>query len=369
MVWLLVVMVATLVTFILPESFSSRTRIKIERDRTDISGFVESAPANTYDPYFIQTEVELIQSEVILGKVVAELNLDTVWGKKYGVERLKSTEVIPMLKNQMSVNPQRNTSLIEIRFFSERPDEAAKIANCIADVYRRHRHDQRKEPIQGGIKALEERFQAQEEKVRVAQTNVDRLREDLEREVGTAITNDSARAAHSRPYLEAKRNLEELERFRQSLDIKIANEQVDLALPATSMVQIVDTAKPGLMPVRPNKPLNIFVGIIVGGMGGLFLATLVFVLQHRYFRRMSGIPRTQLPPRFRAVVHILIALVVGVIVGYLLANPLDSGTIIGVPLTLLLGAIGSGYIELANARPASESAPRPIEPKYATLKQ
>jgi len=36
-----------------------------------------------YDPYFIQTEFELIQSEVILGKVIEELNLNVEWGKKY----------------------------------------------------------------------------------------------------------------------------------------------------------------------------------------------------------------------------------------------------------------------------------------------
>ena len=39
-VFLLVVITATLVTFILPESFSSIARIKIEHDQSDISGMV-----------------------------------------------------------------------------------------------------------------------------------------------------------------------------------------------------------------------------------------------------------------------------------------------------------------------------------------
>src|SRR5207237_8888361 len=70
-VFLLVVITATLVTFILPESFSSTARIKIERDQTDIGGMADRGQyAGTYDPYFIQTEFEVIQSEVILGKVV-----------------------------------------------------------------------------------------------------------------------------------------------------------------------------------------------------------------------------------------------------------------------------------------------------------
>ena len=62
-VFLLVVITATIVTFILPESYSSKARIKVERDTTDIPGV--SGPnqmAGVYDPYFIQTEFEVIQS-------------------------------------------------------------------------------------------------------------------------------------------------------------------------------------------------------------------------------------------------------------------------------------------------------------------
>jgi len=38
------------------------------------------------------------------------------------------------------------------------------------------------------------------------------------------------------------------------------------------MVEIVDSAKPGLKPVRPNKPLNIALGIIIGLVVGIGLA-------------------------------------------------------------------------------------------------
>src|SRR5215510_5393517 len=72
-VFLLVVLTATLVTFILPESYASSARIKIEREQSDISGISDRGMVNGYDPYFIQTEFELIQSEVILGKVIDEL--------------------------------------------------------------------------------------------------------------------------------------------------------------------------------------------------------------------------------------------------------------------------------------------------------
>ncbi|OQC23651.1 MAG: Tyrosine-protein kinase YwqD [Verrucomicrobia bacterium ADurb.Bin063] len=303
----------------------------------------------------------------------------------------------------------RGTSLIEIVVYSEKPEEAARIANAIADAYKTHRQEQRAQLSRGGIKALEERFAEQEAKVKAAQERVDNLRKELnisdamasgdgpsplmtaetlrkieslriesqaeyvrqatrldrlknlgkelgpeglaqaittdapdtlltslldqltmaeqrlialeadygpentevlkckglaedlhkkiksrvegimlgldtrvlslsnslvnlQQEVGRATTNDVTQANLTRPYFEAKRALEELQRFRQVLDAKIAFEKIDVELPKTLMVEVVDRAMPGLRPVRPNKPLNIALGIIIGLVVGVGLA-------------------------------------------------------------------------------------------------
>src|ERR1051325_5199001 len=85
-VFLLVVITATIVTFILPESFSSVATVRIEHNVADIDPLANSRSISQqgYDPYFIQTEFEVIQSEVILGRVIKEKNLNEVWGKKFG---------------------------------------------------------------------------------------------------------------------------------------------------------------------------------------------------------------------------------------------------------------------------------------------
>src|SRR5690348_7531286 len=77
-VFLLVVITATIVTFILPEAFSSMARIKVERDVADVPGVAGGVAfgSSQYDPYFIQTEFEVIQSEKILDQVVDSLNLN-----------------------------------------------------------------------------------------------------------------------------------------------------------------------------------------------------------------------------------------------------------------------------------------------------
>src|ERR1700741_111837 len=82
-VFLLVVITATLVTYILPEQFSSTAKIKVERDSPDISGCDAQFSQRGFDPYFIQTEFEVLQSEVILNPVITTLDLNDKWGKKY----------------------------------------------------------------------------------------------------------------------------------------------------------------------------------------------------------------------------------------------------------------------------------------------
>ena len=408
-VFLLVVITATLVTFILPESYASAARIKVERDSTDVSGIGDRGGLMSgYDPYFIQTEFEVIQSEVILGKVIELLDLNTLWGRKYaGGEKLKTDETRAILKGRLDLRPVRSTSLIEIRVFSEDKDEAANIANAIAKAYRNHRLDQRRELTLGGIKTLEDRFTEQENKVKTIQDDLERFRKELKisdmdasgmapttlmeaetlrnyerlrvegkitylglqkeldqlksltqdriqlREVTRRMSQDSIlneltsqlniseqqlvrlrkdlandhpdvqrlqaqvdllnqkidscvngiivsfqngadaskakvealekvvedarkldeeKAAKSRPYFDKKREFEEAVRLRNILNMKIATERIDVSLGRNTVVEVVDNATPGAKPVRPNKPLNIALGVIIGLVVGVGLA-------------------------------------------------------------------------------------------------
>src|SRR5882757_9948648 len=75
-VFLITAIIATAVTFILPESYASTARIKVEPEVQDVSGLTGGQTASTaaFDPYFIQTTFEIMQSEVVLSNVVARLN-------------------------------------------------------------------------------------------------------------------------------------------------------------------------------------------------------------------------------------------------------------------------------------------------------
>jgi succinoglycan biosynthesis transport protein ExoP len=184
-VFLITFTIATVVTFILPESYSSTARIKIEPDIiSDIPGVTAGGGGDVtyapYDPYFIQTAFEIIQDQVVLNKVIAKLDLNTLYGKRYnGGVPMQQFLTTTMLKRRLSLDPVRNTKLIEITVFDEDKNMAAEIANAIVEAYKDYRLNLHADQGQRGIKALEDQYQADEIKIDAAQQKVDQLRTDL----------------------------------------------------------------------------------------------------------------------------------------------------------------------------------------------
>jgi capsular polysaccharide biosynthesis protein len=133
-VFFITLIVATAITFILPESYASTARVLVKPTATS------SSQAPTYDPYFIQTTLEIIKSPAVLNPVIDTLNLNQAWGKKYfNGELLKSSETREILKQRVQLVPVRNTMLIAITVYSDDKEEAAQIANAIASAYRDYR--------------------------------------------------------------------------------------------------------------------------------------------------------------------------------------------------------------------------------------
>src|ERR1017187_2461673 len=181
-VFLLIAITATVVTFILPESYSSTARIEINPDSTDIPGMTGGLAYSSagYDPYFIQTEFEKMQSEKVLGRVIEALDLNNKWGVKYnGGTPLKTDDTMQLLKQRMSLSPERNTKLIDITVYSEDKDDAARLANGIAQAYQDYRLWLRNTTTVNGIAGLLADYQAEEDHIQTIRTNVDRCREEL----------------------------------------------------------------------------------------------------------------------------------------------------------------------------------------------
>ena len=101
-------------------------------------------------------------------------------GQKYfNGETLKTTETMEILKQRMQLAPVKNTKLISITVYSDDKNEAAQLANAIAEAYRSYRVQSRRELTEGGLKTLEEQFQEQEQEIKTNQDYVEQLRQQL----------------------------------------------------------------------------------------------------------------------------------------------------------------------------------------------
>ena len=406
-VFLITAIIATAVTFILPESYASTCKIKVENEVNDSPGGYAPTPSQTmYDPYFIQTTFEIMQSSLVLSNVISTLNLNVEWGKKYfNGETLKSTETMEILKGRMGLAPVRNTKLISITVYSDDAKEAALLANTIADAYKNYRLDTRAQTTRKGLEVLEGQYLTESNNILNAQHQIENLRRELGitvdqadsagftpslttdqlqalhtqmiegeraykeqstqleqlksldktklRDVLPNVINDGALAdllgklheaqqkiatlkidysidnlnvtrvqtlldtlnkqiddritgiisslesqasakkasldaltqsvedaklrdqtesAKNQPYYDAKRNLEQLREMHKLLYSKIEAEKLDAEIPKTQMVQVTDRAEPGKAPVKPNKTVNIVLGLIFGLIMGIGLA-------------------------------------------------------------------------------------------------
>ncbi|MGV3773988.1 MAG: GumC family protein, partial [Verrucomicrobiales bacterium] len=179
-VFLLVVLTTTAVTFVLPETYMSFARIEVNKDSSGVPGLLQIQQSSTIDPYFINTEFEKIKSQKVLERVIQNLRLTEVWAKKYKTESLKMSEVYAMLSRQIDVRQFRNTSLIEIRAYSDDKNEAAAIAQKIAEVYQQTRLEVKRSQSEAGVAALKEEYAKQQEFMEEKQKVVDDLRQQLQ---------------------------------------------------------------------------------------------------------------------------------------------------------------------------------------------
>ena len=63
-----------------------------------------------------------------------------------------------------------------------------------------------------------------------------------------------------------------MEAIRDKLAISVEAERVNVAMPTANAVEVIEPAVPVAKPVKPNKPMNIALGVIVGLIIGVGLA-------------------------------------------------------------------------------------------------
>src|ERR1035438_5441586 len=196
-----------------PAEYRATTRISVGIDYPE-----------SYDPYFIQTELEIIQSEVVLGKVVEALYLNGEWGRKYARGKtLTTSETVWLLKRRLNLHLVTNSRFLDISVTDGNPVEAAKIANAIAEAYRDFRINRNRQLTFIGIKTLEDDYQKEEVDIKTKQGSLEQLGKQLNFTSPEPV--ESVLESNYPSYFRAKRELSDEEVLHKRLLATIDSEK------------------------------------------------------------------------------------------------------------------------------------------------
>lgn len=176
----LTVITAAAVTAFLPRWYLATTKVRVEKPEGEVKLF-QAQSANHYDPYFLQDQFKIMQSEKILYPVIERLGLNARLAAELGAGAPLPPAITyrRLLDKMLRIESQRSSSLIEINVFAQDPQLAADIANEIARTYSSDRIALATADQREGLDHLRQELVKQEQVVNRARDAVEKLRKDL----------------------------------------------------------------------------------------------------------------------------------------------------------------------------------------------
>lgn len=175
------VVVTTLgVTAFLPNWYLSTAKIRVEKPEGGVKLF-QTQSSSYYDPYFLQDQFKIMQSEKILYPVIENLGLNAKLAASLGYTTpfTSGQSYGYLLKKMLRIESQRSSSLIDLNVYAQDPALGAAIANEIARVYSDDRIALATSEQREGMAQLKKELAAQEEVVTRQRDAVEKLRKDL----------------------------------------------------------------------------------------------------------------------------------------------------------------------------------------------
>jgi len=263
-----------------PKQYEAVARVVVRRgDGAPLA--LGAAGGDVSDPYQVLTEAGRPQTSAVLTEVVARLNL-APWADPGEATPLAAQQAVARLRKRIHTRVVENTDLVEIRVCSSASDkpaeEAAEIANKIAEVYVESRSRLDQELTARGIEAVELMLGQQNAAVANTQAKADELRKILDISesdvfpttpradfVTAPEIDDADKTEQARPYFVAKRDLENQQKIRDAILLRWLNETVNANIPRLTVAELVDPATP---PINGRYPGH-RAGLGLCGLGAL----------------------------------------------------------------------------------------------------
>jgi len=312
----------TVFTMRMTPIYRATTSILIERTPPKIVSIEEVYQAGIADKEYYQTQYKILTSRTLVKKTVDELRLGQ------DEEFQKEGDIVSAFLRKLSVDPVKESRLVNVSFNSYDPVKAAKIINTFARLYIQQDLETKSSTSRQAVGWLEEQLVSIKKKLETAEDKLnsyiqenkivsiptmqeqsegllETLKKDQAR-IETEIQESSKRYKEKHPKMIAlyselkstkdkvnietnrlldlsqkmgeynilKREVESNKELYESL-LKRAKETSVSEELQTSNIRIVDPAEVPKQPLGPNKPRNIISAAILGLLGGFSIAMLL----------------------------------------------------------------------------------------------
>ena len=138
-----IIAIVTVASFIATPVYEAKSRILIDREIPRALDIRQMLPGDATGTEFYQTQYKLLQSRSFVVKVIETLKLaeNSVFNPSRGMAKKAVTKeetenfLVKRFLDSYSVEPIRNSRLVDLAFQSKEPVLAASVANTIAKVY------------------------------------------------------------------------------------------------------------------------------------------------------------------------------------------------------------------------------------------
>jgi receptor protein-tyrosine kinase len=260
------ILAALLVSVVQPLLYQSQASLEIQGVNENFLNLRDIYPtaASTADSNgaYVQTQVEVLQEDALIEKVVRKLGLDQrqefqdpgLWGRFHKATGPGSSlepavrNAVEVVKRYLKIVPSRGSRIIRILYDARDPQLAADVANTLAQIFIEQ--------------AIEARQRAAQETHESLSRQLAEVRKKLLR--SEAVLNVYSRASGTlTPYSMVKREVDADRQFYEAMSQRVAEAGVASAVSQTN-IRLVGPAQPAAQPYKPNLPLNLAIGIFGG---------------------------------------------------------------------------------------------------------
>ena len=249
LVFLLVVLTSAIVTFFMPKEYASTVTMEVQQNDTLLQVFDRQGGAG-FNPRFLTTQFEILQRKEMLYPVIDSLGLEQRWRGVYGFTNKEQAYF--KLRNMIDVRELRNTELIQIIVMSTDRQEAADIANRIAEEYQKKRIEDQQQMVSRSLTQLQDEVEKQRKKVEDLRNEATKIRTENKIADFSPDTLQDPRDAANEVYQSVEQQVS-TERLRVS-SLRAKHDQIakltdDQVMRSISTLEIMDPTISQILPL------------------------------------------------------------------------------------------------------------------------